>query len=436
MKLQVRIIAPVVLAIICAGTLATFLWWQLSQSTLLLQRSASEQEVTIDTNSDVISTTVLTDPRDQALFHLRQGDMLAVRNEWAGAAAQYEQAVEAGGGLPALRKMAQAQLQRRDMKGVQETIKKMKKEGARAEDLLLLESIVALRKGELVQTKSLLENADDSPQKEYGLSLLSIIEGNHTAAREHLDNVINGWEPVLRTYARTLVAAYQEFELFSESQNIHLVTLLSRALAQVQECELALPLLIQVTQTKGDYRDAWIVQGYCELSTERPEQALASLEQAYNIDPQKPEVQYFLGRAYEETGDLANANTFFRYALANGFRPESEIRRSIAKIEYSIGNVSEALQQYEVLTSLPDASLESFHGYITTSVEAGKTEEAFYMAQKAVEKYPDDPSAYELLGWAAMEADKIEESREALETALEMSPFLEGAKDKLKQLDD
>ncbi|MBT7930022.1 tetratricopeptide repeat protein, partial [Candidatus Peregrinibacteria bacterium] len=282
----------------------------------------------------------------------------------------------------------------------------------------------------------LLENADDSPQKEYGLSLLSIIEGNHTAAREHLDNVINGWEPVLRTYARTLVAAYQEFELFSESQNIHLVTLLSRALAQVQECELALPLLIQVTQTKGDYRDAWIVQGYCELSTERPEQALASLEQAYNIDPQKPEVQYFLGRAYEETGDLANANTFFRYALANGFRPESEIRRSIAKIEYSIGNVSEALQQYEVLTSLPDASLESFHGYITTSVEAGKTEEAFYMAQKAVEKYPDDPSAYELLGWAAMEADKIEEAREALETALEMSPFLEGAKDKLKQLDD
>jgi len=52
-------------------------------------------------------------------------------------------------------------------------------------------------------------------------------------------------------------------------REIHLLTLVSRALAQVQECELALPLLSQVTGIQDDYRDAWIVQGFCELSSER-----------------------------------------------------------------------------------------------------------------------------------------------------------------------
>ncbi|KKW37071.1 MAG: hypothetical protein UY85_C0064G0005, partial [Candidatus Peribacteria bacterium GW2011_GWB1_54_5] len=196
------------------------------------------------------AVSAAVDPRDQALFHLRQGDLLALRGQWAEAQEEYEKAVDANGGLPALRKLAQAQLQRRDMNGVHSTLRQLKKAGAKTEDLLLLESIVALRTGELLETRRLLQNAEDSPQKHYGLALLSIIEGNHEQAQIELQEVINGWEPVLRSNARTIMAAYQEFALFEESLNIHLITLLARALAQVQECELALPLLVQVTQAR------------------------------------------------------------------------------------------------------------------------------------------------------------------------------------------
>lgn len=434
MKLPARIIAPVAFAVLCAATLIAFLWWQLTQSTAILQNASLPTNNELGTTEATMNNTPV-DPRDRALFALRQGDVLALRGDWAGAEAQYEIAVDANGGLPALRKLAQAQLQRRNTNGIRDTIQQMKREGARAEDLLLLESIVTLRSGELVQAKNLLESADDSPQKQYGLALLSIVEGNHQSAQEYLTLVINGWEPVLRSNARTLMAAYEEFSLFPESQNIHLITLLSRALAQVQECELALPLLVQVTQTKDDYRDAWIVQGYCELVTERPEQALASLEQAYNLDPQKPEIQYFLGRAYRDIEDYANAITFYQYALTNGFTPESEVRRHLAETARLNGNNAQALEQYLALTNAPDANLESYHGYISTSIAMGQPEDAYNMATKAVQNFSNDSTAYELLGWAAMETGRDDEARNAFTKALDINPYLDSAKGKLEDLE-
>ena len=301
MKIPLRIIAPILFALLCAGALMGFLWWQLNASTGILKEATKEVDVAEKLQNIIQPVNHIEETyegsEDRALMHLRQGDLLALKGSWKEAQREYEASVKAGGDLPALRKLAQAQLQRRDISGVQKTIKDMKLAGAKSEDLLLLESIVNLRTGELVKARTMLEEAEDSPQKHYGIALLSIIEGIHPNAQAALQQVVNGWEPVLRSHAKILLAAYDEFTLFPESPDIHLITLLSRALAQVQECELALPLLTQVTAKKDDYRDAWIVQGYCELVTERTEQSLASLEQAYNIDPQKPETQYFLGSA-------------------------------------------------------------------------------------------------------------------------------------------
>ena len=433
MNSPARIIAPIVCALLCASALTVFLWWELTQSTDILRRGTSAP----DEQQFFLQTTEIpgaVDPRDRALFYLRQGDLLALRGQWSDAQEEYAKAVDAKGGLTALRKLAQAQMQRRDIAGVHSTLKELKKEGAKTEDLLLLESIVALRTGELVEARTLLENATESPQQHYGKSLLSIIEGNHEQAQAELQQVVDGWEPVLRSHARTLMAAYQEFALFEDSPNIHLITLLSRALAQVQECELALPLLVQVTQTQADYRDAWIVQGYCELTTERPEQALASLEQAYNLDPLKPEIQYFLARSYAAVNDHKNAITFFEYALQNGFQPASEVRRHIAESALISGISDLALQQYEALTKEPGATVEPYEGYVTASIALGRSEEAYFLAKQAVDRWPGDATAHDLLGWAAMETNRQEEAKQELQKALEINPYLTSAKERMKQL--
>ena len=434
MKIPPRIIAPVLLAAACAGALLAFLWWELTQSTLLLPR----QQKLIDLN--FLGTPITSesdspvDSGDLSLLHLREGDIFAMRGEWKHAQDEYQQSVEVGGGLPALRKLAQAQLQRRDSNGVESTVKKLRENGARPEDILLLDVVIKLRNGELVEARKLLESADDSPQKHYGLALLSVVQGNHEEAQQELKTTEGGWEPVLRSYAHTLQSAYDEFALFPNGSDIHLITLLSRALAQVQECELALPLLIQVTSTKDDYRDAWVVQGYCELVSERSEEALASLEHAYSLDPQKPEIQYFLARAYAAMNQQQNAITFFEYALSNGFQPQGEVRRLIARYALEIGNAGLALEQYDALTKEQDATLEMYQGYISAALLLGRPDDAFAKAQAATTQWPEDARSYELLGSVALELDKREEAKIAFQKALSINPNLSTAKEKLEGL--
>ncbi len=436
MKIPARVLAPIVLALLCAGALIGFLWLQLAQSARVIQRG-TENGTASSVQARLQPAIQNTDPLlqgDAAIAHLRQGDLLALQGEWTEAQHEYELAVEAGGELPALRKLAQAQLQRRDTEGARATIKRMKSDGAKPEDLLLLESIVHLRTGELVKARTLLESAEESPQKHYGLALLGIVEGNHERAVQELAAVVNGWEPSLRANARTLQAAYDEYALFPESPEIHLVTLLSRALAQVQECELALPLLTQVTQQQSDYRDAWIVQGYCELATERPQQAILSLEQAYQIDPQKPETQYFLGRAYGAAEDPANAITFLEYAIANGFEPAAEVRKELATQALRAGKGTLALEQYAILVQAENATFDMFEGLAETSLALGENERAVLAAKAAVERFPDLGRAHALLGDMLRKTGDAEGARAAYEKAVSLDPFLTEAKGQLNAL--
>ncbi len=433
MKIPVRIIAPIALATVCAGLLMVFLWWQLTQSTLMASGRTLQEFTLPGTGPALFSDTVVA-TQDLALLRLREGDLFALRGEWQDAEQAYAEAVQEGAGLPALRKLAQAQLQRRNMKGIRETLRNMKNAGARPEDIVLLEVIIHLRTGELVAARTLLESAEDSPQQHYGFALLALIQGNHEQAMQELTLTAEGWDPVLRSNARTLRAAYDEFALFPDGADAHLITLISRALAQVQECELALPLLVQVTSVKDDYRDAWIVQGYCELVTERTEQSLASLEHAYALDPQKPEIQYFLARAYAAMHEVQNAITFFEYALTNGFVPQAEVRRLIARYALEIGNAGLALDQYEALTDDPQASIEAYEGFVTAAASLGRPEEALVKAIEATKKWPEDAGAYSLLGTVAAQLGKTEDARIAFEKALEINPKFPGLQEQLDAL--
>jgi len=437
MKIPARILVPIVFALLCTILLLALLWWQLTAASHQALRRTDPTGTDVDTltGSGSFETELTpTDSRDLSLLHLREGDLYAIRGEWAEAAKAYEQAVAMDGGLPALRKLALAQLQRRDMGGLNETIRKLKAAGARPEDVALIENIVLLRTGELGTARKRLEDATDSPQKHYALALLNIIEGNHTVAQQELQTVTTGWEPALRTNARTLLGAYEEFALFPQSSDLHLITLLSRSLAQVQECELALPLLAQVTKEKDDYRDAWIVQGYCELTTERPQQALVSLERAYNLNPEKPEIQYFLARAHAALNQHENAITFLEYALQNGFTPKSEIRRLIASEALKKGDAAAALGQYKALVEEPDAGIEAFDGAVSTAVALKRNDEAIALATLATQRLPENAKAFDLLGWTYLEGGKKEEARSALTKALQLDPYLLSAKDRLEKL--
>lgn len=421
MRPSPRIAIPVLFAVACAGALTAGLGWQVSRTRALLSEHIGAvplQEGQTGALPDDAGLGLLG--RQDAVTAIRAGDLAALDGSWTDAERLYQQAVDARGGVPALRKLAQAQIQRREYTEAKRTIEQLQRKGVRAEDILLLNVSIGLRTGELAATRTQLNAADDSPHRSYGLALLDVLQGNHDSAQAELQAVENGWEPSLRAAARTIHAAYEEYSLFPDSPNIHLITLLARAFAQVQECELALPLLQQVTQQEDDYRDAWMVQGYCELTTERTAEALASFEKAYAIDPEKPEIQYFLGRTFALRDDHANALTFLEYALKNGFTPESEVRLLIAREAMATGDAPLAMEQFDTLLAGDAASLDIAEEAVHTALQANLLEEAYVIAKSTATRWPDDAASWTVLATAAERAGHAEEAAQARQHATEL----------------
>jgi tetratricopeptide (TPR) repeat protein len=401
MRPPLRIILPIALAVGCAAIVLGIFAWQLALSTSMLERAGRETETTIPTPGATPPTLLApVDPHSDALLQLRRGDLAVLQGDWSMAQTAYAASVQAGGGIPAMRKLALAQLQQRDFTGLRATMDAWRRAGGRSEDLLLVDGLLLLRTGKNEELTALLDRAGDVPQAHYLRALRAIASGDDAMAQQEIGAVNAGWEPVLRSYAKTLAAAYDEYALFPDSPRIHLQTLLARALAQVQECELALPILQRVTTEQDDYRDAWIVRGYCELTGSHATEAVASLERAYALDPEKPAIQYFLGRAQAAVGNHENALTYLQYALRNGFEPESDVRRWIAQESLAMGNPLLALQQFDVLTGLPDATLETYAQYVSAAIAAGNVEEARGKAAAASAKWPDDPAAKKLVDTA------------------------------------
>lgn len=433
MSLSSRFLAPIIAAVVTAAAIIGFLAWHLSRSTRIVRENPGNGRLAQD-EEWFAEAEIGSDGADRSLTALRRGDVATLRGKWAEAEREYAAAVSDGGGLPALRKLAGAQLQRRKVDELRKTIKSLRSAGAREEDLILIEVLVTLRTGDLSSAAAALDAAAESPQKHYGKLLYAVITADHERARGEAQQVLGGWEPVLRQNAGRIIEAYDAYALFPESPPLHRTTLLAQALAEVQECELALPMLVPVLQEQEDYRDAWLLQGYCELVTERSAQALHSLERAYNLDPEKPETQYFLGRAYEDIGDPSNAVIFFQYAVQNGFEPKREARLALALAALAANRPELALEQYRFLSEDAEGDLHIVGQFIALAHTLGKNDDALGAAQKAAVRWPNDALAHELLGDALAALGRVADARTAYANALSIDPLRERVSEKLKKL--
>lgn len=439
MKLSPRIWIPVSLALLlCIGAGAFFLW-HIKTSIALIEKTTNIVRTT--SNRMIDSIREVQTPADtlaldaQALTLLREGEALMLQGEVKKAEEKFAGSVQAGGGAPALRKLLEAELQRRNYDGAQETLNQLEKAGAKRENVTLFSGLLALHQGDAKKAQSRFDTIKGTPEGSYGSALVLIASGAEEQAHALLKDAAAGSDPVIRSYAKILVDAYDEYGLFPESKTSHRTTLLARALAQMNECEVALPLLQKVTSEEAEYRDAWIVKGYCELTSERFDEALTSLEQAYNIDPEKPEVQYFLSRTYFALGDPQNAVTFLQYAILNGFQPERNARLLLARYAVELGNTDLALEQYQALIDDPQAPISTFQKFVDLALSLKNKEQQAYNAAKLAEsKWPEEQSVLIMLAKTEIAIEKKEDARGHLESVLVKDPGNEEAKELMKKM--
>lgn len=426
MKIPPRIYLPLLFALAIGIAIGGLFLWQIHRSVSTIEGSFKA------TGSTSIFRKMLPGDKrarpdsamlSQALMQLRQGEIFELKGEWKRAQDKYNESVNAGGGTPALKKLAAIQLQRREYDGASTTIDTLKQENRDSDDVLLLEGILALRKGDVSTAIQIFKKKPDSPQSMYGLALTAIVKGDHEGAKAHLTKASQSADPAIRGIAAVILEAYNEFGLFPNGQATHLATLLGRSLAQVNECETALALVTPVVSAEPRYRDAWIVKGFCEFTTERTKDALASLEQAYSLDPEKPEIQYFLARTHSALGDPQNAVTFLQYAILNGFEPQTDARELLADYAQELGNTDLALEQFKLIAQGKDGDLSAYRRYIELAIGApNRGLDALALAKEALQKYPDDAVALTLAAKAALSAGLPDDATKYIESALKIDP--------------
>jgi len=440
MQIPPRILVPIVLAVVLSTGIGGIFFWQIKHSVTVIESAfqGNTKEKTFLRSllgGRKALPTLGEGNQSEALLLLKQGELFEFRGEWKKAEEKYRLSTEAGGGILALKKLAAIQLQRRQYDTVSGTIDHLRNGGASNEDIQFLLGILALRQGKMQDALSAFRRIGDEPKGIYGQSLVSLAKGDHEEARALLIQAQASTDPTIRSYATVILEALSEYALFPQSDQSHLLALLSRALAETNECEVGLSLVKPVTEERSQYRDAWIVRGFCEFTTERTAEALTSLEHAYKLDPEKPEIQYFLARTYAALGDPQNAVTFLQYAILNGFEPQRDARELLAEYARELGQTELALEQYTIIAEKNDGGIAEYR----RAIELGASSqthalEALSLAKQAEKKWPDDALVLALLAKASAAAGLPEDARKYAERSLAIDPTNEMARGVLDSL--
>jgi lipopolysaccharide biosynthesis regulator YciM len=188
MKISPRIWVPVSLALLLCIGAGVFLLWHIKLSVGLIEKSTN---IIRTTSSRVVdSMRTIPTPNDnltldaQALTLLREGEALMLQGEIQQAEDKFEGSVQAGGGAPALRKLLESQLQRRNYDGADDTLQKLEKAGAKREDVALFTGLIALHQNQKEDAKAAFDSISGTPEGAYGSALLAVIAGNHDEAKK------------------------------------------------------------------------------------------------------------------------------------------------------------------------------------------------------------------------------------------------------------
>ncbi len=209
--------------------------------------------------------------------------------------------------------------------------------------------LVSIKQSDFVQAEQLIDQLLASeitdPRILYYKALLKIAFNQHEDGKKLLKQArINlAPEDELNKKIHKVLASYEEFEFAKSAEGLYLSELLARSFDQIGEYEMAIYKLKEILRERSDLRDAWILLGFAYLNLEKYLFALTSFEHAYEIDPEWPATQYFLGITYAEIPRNDDAIVYLNYALSNGFEPAIIIKQELADWYLEVGNYEESV---------------------------------------------------------------------------------------------
>lgn len=224
------------------------------------------------------------------------------------------------------------------------------------------------------------------------------------------------------------ITAYEEFAKNKGGLKIHLQTLLSKALTEVDQQQIAIPILKDVLKEKANYIDAWTVIGYAYLKEEKYQDAIDALEEAKKLAPEKGEALFFLGIAYSGDKKYDQALENFNLSLQNGYQPQASVKQKMAEIYVLQGDYEKGAQTYEELVTMYDKNIDLYIQPIWLYIDKlNQPQKALSLANTALKKHPNEAMAENLVGWAQISNNNFSDGKKHLVEAIKLDAELDAA---------
>ncbi len=304
-----------------------------------------------------------------------------------------------------------------------------------ANDLQMRKLIAEKKFGEVL--KNLEKSREISDELKFYQALLLSLQNNHEKSREILKNLEKlpiDENPQDQENFQTeegfvtadfhekvagLLEVYSEFDKFADGKNPHLFVLIAKNLAENNEAVLAKEFASVAIKEDPEYVDGWVLRGYAEYMMEDYPNALEDLRQAYDLDPSRPEIYYFLALTLEKNGNLPEAALFFEKSLEFDFEFSREIRWKLINILIDQKKYDKVIELYkELAQNPPKKEREKFVSVIANLINIIKNPQAATeIAQTLSEQNPDDILSLNLEAWSLIEAGNLDEAEIVLNKA-------------------
>lgn len=190
-----------------------------------------------------------------------------------------------------------------------------------------------------------------------------------------------------------------------------------------EQYEQALRIFEQVLEREPENYIALNARGSTHLALEDYNSALDDFTETIHLEPLFPHAYYNRGRAYTSLEQYEEALADFRQAAQ--FSPDEfgyRANGNMGLIYHRQGEYDNALEAFEQSISYDGskADVYYFRGETFTAMEDYPAAIADYEA--AIERFPEYDLAYQGLGYAYYKTGQLDQAREVLEQALEISP--------------
>ena len=301
--------------------------------------------------------------------------------------------------------------------------------------------LINIKQSKFLEAQKLIDQLNASGAVDHRLtyfkSLIHITYGKHEDGKKLLVSLSKDatLDSKLDLKVKKILKGYQEFEFAKAAESLYLSELLARGLNQVGEYEMAVYKIKNILRVRADLRDSWIMLGFSYLNLKNYLFALNAFEKAYKLDSEWASTQYFLGVTYSELQKYNDAIIYLNYALTNGFTPKLVVQQKLADLYLKVKDYKKSVAAYEQVLSTNKQDINSFVRPIWIYLDfLNEPAKAVKLGEIAVQNFPTNPQAYNLLGWSQVGTKNYIEAEKNLKKAIQDDPKMAAAHYNLAKL--